>query len=149
MAPWYAADGVSWIRHDPESADPTDGGATKLSDLRPAPGYEIGQRTRQRSNALQKRAISRPNTPATAAREPMACPRCRVRYDMGSECPDCRVELVGESYIDTSAPRSARPDPFDWLFSHLVTVVIVLAGVLLLGAVLLQLVVTAWKTLGV
>jgi hypothetical protein len=78
----------------------------------------------------------------------MACPKCRARYAVGSECPDCRVELVGESFIDAAPPRSTRPVLFDWLFTNLITVVIVLAGLLVVGMAVLQLMYTAWTVQG-
>ncbi len=122
-----------------------------MSGLAKAPGFESAQRTIQRSNSVRDSASARLRNNATkagVADEPMACPRCRVRYVVGSECPDCRVELVGESYIDAAPPRSTRPILFDWLFSHLTTVVIVAAGALVVPAVIFQMISTAWKVQG-
>jgi len=36
--------------------------------------------------------------------EGMACPSCRARYAFGESCPDCQVDLVGESLVGAETP---------------------------------------------
>lgn len=35
--------------------------------------------------------------------EKLMCPACNTTYDWGNECPDCGVQLVGESLAEACA----------------------------------------------
>jgi hypothetical protein len=42
--------------------------------------------------------------------EPLGCPACKARYDLGDYCLVCDVELVGEAWIDLVEPMPRRED---------------------------------------
>jgi hypothetical protein len=94
-------------------------------------GWELGLKQDAKS------ALSRANSSADRARsrmaanagvhedpgEPLVCPKCRQTQPTGLYCPDCDVELVGESFVDVVEP-TGRPSGFGWVFGVVVAVCI-------------------------
>jgi hypothetical protein len=62
-----------------------------------------------------------------APTEQLACPRCKTTYGFGDICPDCQVELVGASAMDTVEPVEVEGPDRAWIFLYAVP------GVLALG----------------
>jgi len=49
--------------------------------------------------------------------EGLICPACKTRYDAGSECPECQVHLVGESFADTTPTKVRQPETMRHVFT--------------------------------
>jgi len=47
----------------------------------------------------------------TRNHEILACPICDSRFEWGTDCPDCHIELVGESVVAAYRENMRMPRP--------------------------------------
>lgn len=107
-----------------------------------AAGWEQGLNKRERevhgrSGSAQGRARARMAANAGAEEdpgEPLVCPQCRQSQPTGLYCPDCDVELVGESFVDVLQPVR-RTTETNWVFLTIVIVGIGSLLVMMTGAI--------------
>jgi hypothetical protein len=88
-----------------------------------------GQSGRVQDGARARMAANAGNTEDPG--EPLVCPQCRQSQPTGLYCPDCDVELVGESFVDVVQPLR-RPRGSGWIY---ITIVGVGITALLIGMV--------------
>jgi hypothetical protein len=66
---------------------------------------------RMRERMARSRALLERDGGVATIVEPLGCPRCKARYDIGDVCPTCDVELVGEAWIDAVEPLPVYVEP--------------------------------------
>ncbi len=73
----------------------------------------------------EKQRLKEQGIDLDAPTERLGCPKCKTVYDFGDVCPDCQVELVGASAVETADPIAVEGP--DWLWIPLYVVPGILA----------------------
>jgi hypothetical protein len=75
----------------------------------------------------EKRRLKEQGIDLDAPQERLGCPRCKTVYDFGDTCPECQVELVGASAVETADPVAVEGPDKLWIFLYVVPGVIAVA----------------------
>jgi len=75
----------------------------------------------------EKAALKAQGIDLDEPQERLGCPRCKTVYDYGDVCPDCQVELVGASAIETADPIAVEGADHVWIFIYAIPGVIAVA----------------------
>jgi hypothetical protein len=75
----------------------------------------------------EKAALKEQGIDLDAPTEQLACPRCKTVYGFGDICPECQVELVGASAVDTADPVAVEGPDRMWIFLYAIPGVLALA----------------------
>lgn len=76
----------------------------------------------------EKAALKEQGIDLDAPTERLGCPRCETIYDFGDVCPDCQVELVGASAVETADPIAVEGPDRVWIFIYVIPGVLALAA---------------------
>jgi hypothetical protein len=76
----------------------------------------------------EKAALKERGIDLDAPTESLACPRCKTVYGFGDVCPDCQVELVGSSAMDTVDPVEVDGPDRVWILIYLLPAIIALGA---------------------
>ncbi len=75
----------------------------------------------------EKAALLAQGIDLDAPEERLGCPRCKTVYDYGDVCPDCQVELVGASAVETADPIEVEGTDRMWILLYAIPGVIAVA----------------------
>lgn len=90
---------------------------------------ELERAEEERSAFLaEKAALKEQGIDLDAPTEELACPRCKTIYGFGDICPECQVELVGTSAMDTVDPVEIEGPDRAWIFLYVIPGVIAVAA---------------------